>query len=392
MKILSTFTLLLLLGVISSCNQTSKKQSANTEESTIDATLAERNKEAREDSIKMAEALSLKSKFVNITEADYETVPVVSEHREDAADDPAIWVNKSNPAQSLIIGTNKKAGLHVYTLQGEELQFIKIGKINNADVSYNFKWKGQQTDIVAGSNRTHNGVDVLAIDKSNFRLVEKPICTIPSSVDDVYGLCMYHDTQENKHYVYVNGKNGVIEQWYLNNSNDSVYAELARTLKVNSQPEGMVVDPLTNILYVGVEEEAIFKFDAHANGDTTSVAIASSRMQNNKDINYDIEGLAIYRISEDEGYLIASSQGSFSYAVFDLSEQNNYITSFVVNDKTYDGIEETDGLDVSPIPMGDAFPKGIFVAQDGFNMDGETSVNQNFKIVSFEKILPFLKK
>lgn len=36
----------------------------------------------------------------------YETDVV--ENYGDAADDPAIWVNKNNPSKSLVIGTNKK--------------------------------------------------------------------------------------------------------------------------------------------------------------------------------------------------------------------------------------------------------------------------------------------
>lgn len=40
------------------------------------------------------------------------------------ADDPAIWVNRRNPNQSLIIGTAKDAGLLVYSKQGQLLQAI----------------------------------------------------------------------------------------------------------------------------------------------------------------------------------------------------------------------------------------------------------------------------
>jgi 3-phytase len=389
MKIFSTVNIVLALYCMASCNSPQNSKKSKKDVSTTETII--HNKEAREDSIKMAKALALQAKVDNITEADYETVPVKSKVEEDAADDPAIWINKADPQKSLIIGTNKKAGLNVYSLHGDELQFLEIGKINNADVSYNFRWAGQETDIVAGSNRSYNRVDLLAIDRSRLCLTEQPICTIPSSVDDVYGLCLYHDTQTNKHYVFVNGKNGGIEQWYLNNTKDSVRAELARTLMVSSQPEGMVVDPVTNLLYVGVEEEGIFKFKAQADEDTTSIMIASSSSENNEYISYDIEGLAIYRISDNEGFLIASIQGSFSYAVFDLTDANNYLTSFIVKDGKYDGIEETDGIDVSSTAMGHEFPKGIFVAQDGFNKDGNKNVNQNFKIVSFEKILPFLK-
>src|SRR5262249_45148308 len=40
------------------------------------------------------------------------------------ADDPAVWVHPMDPAQSLVIGTLKNAGLIVYNLQGQAVQPI----------------------------------------------------------------------------------------------------------------------------------------------------------------------------------------------------------------------------------------------------------------------------
>lgn len=385
------YTILFLsVTLLVSCNFKGKQQSEE-KESTAGSVQAERNKEAREDSLKLAEAYVLQAKFTNTITAAYETTPVKSNLGDDAADDPAIWVNKSNPEKSIIIGTNKKAGINVYDLKGNELQFIEIGKVNNADVSYGFLFAGKTIDIVAASNRTNQAVEVLAIDGENQKLVEKPLITIPSSVDDVYGLCMFHDTENNKHYVFVNGKNGKVEQWWLNNLTDTLTAELARSFWVSSQPEGMVVDHQTNTLFVGVEEDAIYKFSAFADADTSSLKIDSSSSTRNPNISYDIEGLSIYRTSENKGYLIASIQGNFSYAVFDLTDDNNYITSFSIKDGQVDGVEETDGIAVTTSALGEEFPKGILVVQDGYNKDGDIDANQNFKIVSFEEILKFLE-
>ena len=52
----------------------------------------------------------------------------------DAADDPAIWVNELNPQQWLIFGTDKRKGIHVYSLDGTELGFSELGATNNVDV------------------------------------------------------------------------------------------------------------------------------------------------------------------------------------------------------------------------------------------------------------------
>ena len=59
----------------------------------------------------------------------YETPQVISP--DDAADDPAIWLNQSVPGQSIILGTDKKSGVYAYSLQGEEIGYTQLGKINN---------------------------------------------------------------------------------------------------------------------------------------------------------------------------------------------------------------------------------------------------------------------
>lgn len=65
--------------------------------------------------------------------ASSESVPVGTVN-EDAADDPAIWRNAADPARSLIVGTDKKAGLHVYNLKGEQLSFLEGVGLNNVDL------------------------------------------------------------------------------------------------------------------------------------------------------------------------------------------------------------------------------------------------------------------
>ena len=62
-----------------------------------------------------------------------ETEPVGTA-AEDAADDPAIWRNAADPAASLIVATDKKAGLHVYGLGGKSLAFDPAGRLNNVDL------------------------------------------------------------------------------------------------------------------------------------------------------------------------------------------------------------------------------------------------------------------
>lgn len=160
-----------------------------------------------------------------------------------------------------------------------------------------------------------------------------------------------------------------------------------RKLKVNSQPEGMVCHDASESFFIGVEEEGIFVGKANQDSDSRLQMISGSSRKSNPNISYDIEGLAIYE-SNSNNYLIASVQGSFTYAIFDLGDLSSikYKTSFKIKDGVIDGVEETDGLDICSFSLGKDFPKGMIVVQDGFNYDGDTKKSQNFKLVSWEDV------
>jgi len=90
--------------------------------------------------------------------------------------------------------------------------------------------------------------------------------------------------------------------------------------------------------------------------------------------------------------LVASSQGNYSYALFKLGKSESYITSFIIGNSVVDGVEETDGLDITTFALSNEFPEGILVVQDGFNYKNDTLLTQNFKYVAFGKIKELLDK
>jgi 3-phytase len=356
-----------------------------------------RNAEARDDSIQMEISLYANAKFTNVVAAKAQTPPVESLYGEDAADDPAIWYNPKHPEKSAVIGTQKKSGLYVYDIKGNTLQFIKAGSINNVDLRDGFVWNGKKSVLVAGSNRSINTISLFILDPETLELSDS-ILNIPSSVDEVYGICMMKSEPTNSFYIFVNGKGGMVEQWQISSVTEELTYELIRTFQLAKQPEGMVADDINGILYLGVEEEGIYKISALTTQDTTILYRVENSDSTNPNIMYDIEGLSLYQDSINT-YLIASSQGNFSYAIWktsnNLEEKDKYLTSFVIWEipgSGIDGVEETDGLDIVSHYINEDYPRGLLVVQDGFNFEGDSLVNQNFKYISWEDIIPFLEK
>lgn len=322
--------------------------------------------------------------ITNTVIAAIETQPTPQGKNDDSADDPAIWIHPSNPEKSVIIGTDKKGGLATYNLKGEQLNYYPFGNMNNCDLRTGFPINGDTIDILAASNRTMQSVSLFRIaengelDSIHYRIIQSKMS------DEVYGLCMYQSKKTGLFYVFVNGKSGEVEQYELFAADNKVDAKLVRSFQLGTQTEGMVADDETGNLYIGEEVAGVWKFDAEPNGSSKGIFIKNSS-EENPNIKYDVEGLAIYATDSVNGYLVASSQGNYSYSIFERQGDNKYLGSFRITDGVVDGVEETDGLEISNVPL-PGFPKGILVVQDGFNYDDRKKKSQNYKIVSWESV------
>ncbi len=308
-----------------------------------------------------------------------ETAPVP--HPEDAADDPAIWINPLDPSRSTIIGTDKQGGLGVYDLDGKEIQYVPAGRVDNVDIRSGFPLSGQAVDVVTASNRTNNTIAIYKVNPSTRMLEEaaaRPIETVLA-----YGACMYRSAKTNKYYYFVTSKTGVVEQWELfDNNKGKIDARKARSFKVGGKIEGCVADDELDYFYVSEEVLGIWKYGAEPDAGEDRAIV--DRAGGGGPLVADIEGLAIAYGKNGTGYLIASSQGDNSFAIYRREGKNEFVKSFrIVAGKQTDGVEETDGIDVTTLNLGPRFPSGLFVAQDGINDNG----NQNFKLVPWNTII-----
>ncbi len=308
------------------------------------------------------------------------------EDGEDAADDPAIWLDPNQPANSKIIATNKGGGILVYDLNGRELQNYKTGKMNNIDVRYDFQLGDQKVDIVGATNRSTNTIDIFAIDGETGGLTDIVAEPIKGKMEEVYGFSLYHSLRTGKFYALVLGKEGEFEQYELvDNGSGKITGKLVREFKLATQSEGLAADDEYGVMYIAEEDYAIYKYNAEPDGGNqplSTVDIADGRR-----LQDDIEGLTIYYGADGHGYLIASSQGSDSYAVYDREGNNAYLDSFQIADGALtDGTSSTDGIDVLGFGLGGQYPDGLFLAQDDSNMDSGKELNQNFKLVDWGQI------
>jgi 3-phytase len=332
-----------------------------------------------------------------------ETAPVDSPN--DAADDPAFWICAADPARSLVLGTNKKAGLDVYTLSGDLVTRRADGRLNTVDVRQGVRPRGssEPLDLAVASNRSSNTLVLYRIDPRSGSLTPlgEPIST---GLSALYGLCFYHrpaaPSRPEALFILANDKSGAVEQYELSIEPAGVFgrstrprATLVRTFHVGAQVEGMVADDDRAVVYIGEEDLGIWRYPA----EPPSADMADSdqpprelivRIRPWGPLVPDVEGIAIYNAGGGAGYLVVSSQGDNSFHVFRRDDPTVHLGAFRVGaTDSIDAVEHTDGIDVTSAALPGAFARGVLAVHDGDN----AGANQNFKLIPWSAVEQALK-
>ncbi|MBO6581918.1 MAG: phytase [Hyphomonas sp.] len=304
--------------------------------------------------------------------ASVETAPMTGTG--DKADDPAVWVNVANPADSLVLGTNKDEGLHVYNLAGEELQFLDVGRVNNVDL---------RGDVAVASNDETNSISWFAIDPVTATVSH--VGDTPTQKDEPYGICA--GQVGTTYYAMPTYKDGMAQVWSVQTDKMSEGPELVAEIQVGQfgqlQLEGCVFDEANGQVFLGEEEHGIWKLDLN---DWSAAPVSVDTIAAQNGLVADVEGMDIWAGADGAGYLVASSQAADRFVVYDLKAPHAPRGVFTVTtnaDGSIDAVTHTDGLDVSSAAL-PGFPKGILVVQDDGNP--ASGVDQNFKLVDWSLI------
>ncbi|MGW5158614.1 phytase [Nonomuraea wenchangensis] len=355
-------------------------------------------------------------------------------------DDPAIWVHPSDSGKSVVVTTAKEGGLNVYDLDGRPLQHIAApaapgpddepGRFNNVDVTYGFGGR----DLAIVSDRGRDTLRIYSISNGRLTDVTDPAApfvfnTTQGQVNNgetAYGLGAWKDSTGTYALVSRRHKTSVGLVKLLAKPGGKVGYQLVRTLDLPAsftlpngqswapclepdelaQVEGMVVDQDRDVLYAAQEDVGIWRMRADLTGTpvlvdkvkeygvpgtydpaTEECTPGADPGFGGRHLTADAEGLTIYYREDGKGYLLASSQGDNTFAVYRREGSNSYLGQFRVGaGNGIDGVEVSDGSTVLNVPLGD-FDEGVFIAHDGVNTpaEGDREIT-NFKYTKWEDI------
>lgn len=296
------------------------------------------------------------------------TPDVITEFTLNDTDDPAIWVNPKNPAESIVFGTDKKTNgaIYAFDLNGKIIQDKTIRDIqrpNNVDIEYGFQLNDSTvTDILVFTEREKQQIrmfsvpDMMPLDGGGFKVFEDEELEenrLPM------GVSLYKSPKDATVYAIVGRKTGPAEgylyQYALNADSLGVSSNYVRKFGKFSgvkEIEAIAVDDENGFVYFSDEGVCIKKYHAEPSMGNEEISCFGGEY-----FDEDIEGIAIASYTDGHGYLIVSNQQKGEFNIFDR-ETNAYINA--VNLST----TETDGCEAVTVPLNDTFKNGLFVAMN----------------------------
>ncbi len=309
------------------------------------------------------------------------------------SDDPAIWVNKHDPANSLIFGTDKQeidGGLYAFDLKGNMLKDRKaypLDRPNNVDIAYEVIINGDTVDVAVATERGKGQIRVFSL--PNLEPVDHggiPVFEDDSLNNKVMGVALYQRPADHTLFAIVSRKEGTahvdryLYQYELVADSSGLSGSLVRKFgqfSGSKEIEAVAVDQELGYVYYSDEHFGIRKY--HADPDKGDEQLAQFGLTGFAD---DREGISIYKTGKGTGYLIVSDQGANQFQVFPREgtasnpHLHELMTTLPVTAVSSDGSEATS------LSLGPEYPKGLFVAM---------SDNKTFEIYDWRDLEKRLK-
>ncbi len=292
------------------------------------------------------------------------------------ADDPAIWVNKASPSESLIIGTDKggdagDGGLYVFGIDGKlRSKITGLRRPNNVDIEYGFRFGGKEMDIAVTTERLNSCLRVYQITEAGLKEISNGGLPVFSGEkggsSQPMGIALYKRKSDGSVFAIVSRKEGPKEGYLWQYLLEDDGKGRLKCIKVREfgafsgikEIEAITVDDAAGIVYYSDERAGIRAYAADPADRRGNRELAFFAVNTFKG---DHEGLALYSSINRGKYLIATDQlpDNSEMHIFSCSGGKHKLLG-----KISGGADNTDGIEAVSVPLGDSFPKGILVAMN----------------------------
>lgn len=301
---------------------------------------------------------------------------VVTERVKTDSDDPAIWIDPSDPSRSLVLGTDKDdtdGGVYVFGLDGRidrDRTVTGLQRMNNVDVAYGLRLGGETVDVAVATERNRMALRVFSL--PDMRPVDGGGIPVfdGDSLRAPMGIALYKRPSDGAVFAFVGGKsgpaNGYLWQYRLeDDGRGRVRGVKVREFGAYSgrkEIEAIAVDDELGYVYYSDETAGIRKYHADPDAGDEELAFFGT-----DGFVRDHEGIALYKRGDGTGYILVSDQQGQRLQVFRREGEPGSPHTHTAIAVLPVAALGTDGIEVTATPLGDAFPNGLLVmmSEDG---------------------------
>lgn len=298
---------------------------------------------------------------------------IVTEPVKHDTDDPAIWINRANPADSLILGTDKDAdgALYVFGLDGRVHQdkvVRGLARPNNVDVAYDVLIGGERRDVVVVAERFAHRLrlytlpDMRPVDGGGIAVFEG------ERARDVMGVATYTRATDKALFAIVSRsdrfapREGYLHQYRIVDDGTGtlrgIKSRAFGTWSGRKEIEALSVDAVGGHVFASDETFGLRKYLADPSVEDADDELASFGTEG---FARDHEGSAVMRHADGRAWLFVSDQQAGALRVFDLAGSvESPATPVFIGHIDY-AAQQTDGIELTTESL-PGFPSGVLVA------------------------------
>ena len=284
-------------------------------------------------------------------------------------DDPAIWINRADPAKSLVVGTDKDTagGLYVFDLAGKIVaQTPVLKRPNNVDIVTELMLAGKPTDIAVTTEREMQRLrvfrlpDLAPLDKGDLVVFAGDVTRAPM------GVALYRRPGDGAVFAIVGGKSGPAEGYLWQYRLEDDGTGLVKMTKVRAfgrysgkkEIEAIAVDAELGYIYYSDEQHGVHKYRADPDRPEAGQELA---LFGTAGFASDLEGISIYSRAGGAGYLVVSNQQADTFRIFPRAGTAGKPHDHPLLKSVRLATRESDGSEVTNVTL-PGFPGGLFVA------------------------------
>ncbi|MGE0445850.1 MAG: phytase [Vicinamibacterales bacterium] len=310
----------------------------------------------------------------------------------DDADDPAVWIDREDPARSLILGTNKVAepggALYVYGLDGQARQVLApLDRPNNVDVEYALATPDGPIDIAVVTERLRHRLRVYQVRADGLTAIDDggiPVLEGQSGeAAEPMGLALYRRPADGAVFAIVAPKTGDATNylWQYRLTFDPttriVVGSLVRrfgNFSGRGEIEAVAVDDAAGVVYFSDEEFAVRVWRADPDAGDARAELATfgrGRFAQQR------EGIALAPDPAGDTLVVVSDQveGGSTLRLFQRSGDGDVREAGAVLTQA----ASTDGIEFLPGGVIPRFPMGAVIMMN--------STGRNFHVYDWRLVL-----